>query len=130
MSPLAVISLTISGRKALGRIVFFILLILSIAIGAMTGLFIVYRSDLPEVQSLEDYRPNVITELYSDDGQVIGSFALQRRIVISYEQIPRLMREAIISTEDQRFLKHWGVDFYGVLRAAAKDLLAWRRVAI
>ena len=126
--PLAAISLTISGKKVLGRIVFFILLILSIAIGALTGLFIVYRSDLPEVQSLEDYRPNVITELYSDDGQIIGSFALQRRIVVSYEQIPRLMKEAVVATEDRRFQNHWGVDFYGVFRAAVKDLLAWRPV--
>jgi penicillin-binding protein 1A len=128
MILLAAISMAISGRKVLGKIIFFVLLILSIAVGALMGLFIVYKSDLPEVQSLEDYRPNVITELYSDDGQIIGSFALQRRIVLFYDQIPQLMRDAIIATEDRRFEKHWGVDFFGVARATAKALFNWRRI--
>ena len=48
-----------------------------------------YASDLPEIRALEDYRPNVVTELYADDGQEIGTFALQRRILLSWEQIPR-----------------------------------------
>ena len=55
------------------RLVFILLLLFSIGIGALTGLLIVYKSDLPQVHELEDYRPNVITELYSDDGSTIGS---------------------------------------------------------
>ncbi|PYV89069.1 MAG: penicillin-binding protein [Acidobacteria bacterium] len=121
------LSVVIEGRNVLGKILFVVLLLVSIALGAFTGLFIVYKSDLPQVQELEDYRPNVITELYSDDGRVIGSFALERRIVVSYEQIPKLLREAIIATEDQHFETHWGVDFFGIARALFKDMIALRK---
>jgi penicillin-binding protein 1A len=125
---LAAISLTIYGRGAWRKILFSLLLLLSVAIGAVVGLFIVYRSDLPEVQTLEDYRPNVITELYSDEGQVIGSFALQRRIVVSYDQIPQIVRDAIISAEDRRFERHWGLDYYGLARAVLRSLLSGKRI--
>src|SRR6059036_3296603 len=122
-----VLSVVIEGRNVLGKILFVVLLLVSIALGAFTGLFIVYKSDLPQVQELEDYRPNVITELYSDDGRVIGSFALERRIVVSYEQIPKLLKDAIIVTEDQHFETHWGVDLFGIARALIKDMIALRK---
>src|SRR5215831_11857026 len=119
--------IVIQGRNILGKIVFVLLLLASIALGALAGLFIVYKSDLPQVQQLEDYRPNVITELYADDGRTIGSFALERRIVVPYEQIPKVLKDAIIATEDQHFEEHWGVDFYGIVRALAKDLITMRK---
>src|SRR6202162_559614 len=90
--------------------------------GLAIGLLFVYTSDLPEIHALEDYRPNVVTELYADDGQSIGTFALQRRILLTYEQIPKLLRDAILSTEDQHFEEHWGVDFPRVLEAAWHDV--------
>jgi len=119
--------IVIQGRNVLGKIVFVLLLLASIALGGLAGLFIVYKSDLPQVQQLEYYRPNVITELYSDDGRTISSFALERRIVVSYEQIPKLLKDAIVATEDQHFEEHWGVDFYGIARALTKDLIAMKK---
>jgi penicillin-binding protein 1A len=85
-------------------------------------LLFVYTGDLPEIHALEDYRPNVVTELYADDGQSIGTFALQRRILLTYQQIPKLLRDAILTTEDQHFEEHWGVDFPRVLEAAWHDI--------
>ncbi len=123
----AVFSIVIQGRSILAKIVFISLLLLSVGLGALAGLFIVYQSDLPQVQQLEDYRPNVITELYSDDGRIIGSFALERRIVIRYEQIPKWLKDAIVATEDQHFEEHWGVDFYGIARAVVKDLMTMKK---
>src|SRR5439155_18379297 len=78
-------------------------------------------------QELKGYKPNVITELYSDDGRIVGSFALEHRIVVSYEQIPKLLRDAIVATEDQHFETHWGVDFFGIARALVKDMIALRK---
>ncbi len=127
MACLSALSVVIQGGNVLGKLIFIVLLLASIALGAFTGLFIVYKSDLPQVQELEDYRPNVITELYSDDGRVIGSFALERRIVVNYEQIPKLLKDAIIATEDQHFETHWGVDFFGIARALIKDMVALRK---
>jgi penicillin-binding protein 1A len=105
-----------------GRLAFSFLVLCSIAVGATMGLLFVYTSDLPEIRALEDYRPNVVTELYSDDGQSIGTFALQRRILLASGQIPKTLKEAILTTEDQHFEEHWGVDFPRVLEAAWHDI--------
>ena len=115
-------------HRVFGRLIFVLLLFLSIAIGALSGLLIVYKSDLPRVQELQDYRPNVITELYSDDGRTVGSFALERRVVISYDEIPELLRDALIATEDKNFETHWGVDVAGVARAVVKAVMGGGRI--
>ena len=113
----------ITGRTLFGRLAFSFLLMCAIALGAAGGLLFVYTSDLPEIHALEDYRPDVVTELYGDDGQSIGTFALQRRILLTYGQIPKVLRDAILTTEDQHFEEHWGVDFPRVLEAAWHDIL-------
>ena len=112
--------------KHFGRLLFAFLLLCSIAVGVAAGLLFVYQLDLPEVRALEDFRPNVVTELYGDDGQVIGSFALQRRILLDYEQIPEVLKDAVVVTEDQNFYSHWGIDMYGVARAAWANIRAGR----
>jgi len=103
-------------RRYLGSLVFVFLLCLAIALGASAGVLFVYNSDLPQVNSLEDYHPSLITDVYSDDAQVIGSFALERRIVVTFNQIPQVVKDAIISVEDQNFYTHWGIDLYGIPR--------------
>jgi penicillin-binding protein 1A len=118
----------IGGGKLVGRVAFTFLLLCSIAFGAAVGLLFVYTSDLPEIHALENYRPITETELYADDGQSIGTFALQRRILVTYNQIPKVLRDAILTTEDQHFEEHWGVDFPRVLGAAWRDA-THRRIA-
>jgi penicillin-binding protein 1A len=115
-------SVKIAGGSLFGRLAFSFLILCSIAFGAAVGLLFVYTSDLPEIRALEDYRPDVVTELYADDGQSIGTFSLQRRILLTYAQIPKILRQAVISTEDQHFEEHWGVDFPRVLEAAWSDI--------
>ena len=115
-------------KRYLGSLVFVFLLCLSIALGATAGVLFVYNSDLPQVNSLEDYHPSLITEVYSDDGQVIGSFALERRVIVSWDEIPQVVKDAITSVEDQNFFTHWGIDFYGIARAGLKDVMAGRVV--
>src|SRR6476660_8306766 len=115
-------------KQYLGSLVFVFLLCLSIALGATAGVLFVYNSDLPQVKSLEDRHPSLITEVYSDDAKIIGSFALERRIIVTYDEIPQVVRDAITSVEDQNFFTHWGIDFYGIARAGMKDVLAGRFV--
>jgi penicillin-binding protein 1A len=117
----------LAGGRFFGRVAFSVALLGSIAVGAAVGLLFVYSSDLPEIHALEDYRPDVVTELYADDGQPFGSFALQRRILLTYEQIPKVLKDGILVTEDQHFEEHWGVDFPRVLQAAWHNL-AHRRI--
>ena len=122
MDALPPLTLRVRGRKLAGRLAFTALLILSIAGGIGAGLLFVYSSDLPEVRALETFRPNVVTELYADDGQEIATFALQRRILLSFEQIPHVLQDAITATEDQHFFEHWGVDLPRVIEAAYRNL--------
>jgi penicillin-binding protein 1A len=78
------ITLQVRGHRLAGRLAFTILFVAAILLGAGAGLVFVYSTDLPEIRALEDYRPNVVTELYADDGQQIGNFALQRRILLTW----------------------------------------------
>jgi penicillin-binding protein 1A len=90
-------------------------------------LLFVYESDLPEIRALETYRPNVVTEIYADDGQLVGSFALQRRILMTWEQTPKILYNAVTAIEDQHFEDHWGVDFPRVAGAAYRNILKRRK---
>ncbi len=128
MVDLPPITLRLRGRKVVGRVAFVLLLLGSIAVGTAAGLLFVYSSDLPQIRALEDFQPDVVTELYADDGQVVGNFALQRRVLLTYEQYPQVLKDAILTTEDQHFEEHWGVDFTRVAGAAWKDILARRVV--
>lgn len=109
-------------------VLFGILLFCSIVAGAAIGVLFVYNSDLPQVESLEDYRPDVVTEVYAEDGQVIATFALERRIIVEEHQIPQVLKDAIVSVEDQNFYSHWGLDVYGIGRAALRNIRAGRVV--
>ena len=90
----------VSSRKIFGQFVFLILVLFSAGVGALGGLVFVYSSDLPKVRELEDYRPDVMTEIYADDGTAIGSFALEHRVIVTYNQIPPILRNAVIAIED------------------------------
>ena len=117
----------IYSRRVFGQLVFLFLLLLSAGVGAVAGLVFVYSSDLPQVRQLMDYRPDVMTELYADDGTLVGSFALERRVIVTYDQIPKVLKDAVLAIEDRHFESHWGVDIIRVVRAAITDLLEWRR---
>jgi penicillin-binding protein 1A len=127
MLSLPPITLRLRGWKLIDRVALAFLLLCSIALGAALGLLFVYESDLPEIRQLETYRPNVVTEIYADDGQLVGSFALQRRILMTWEQVPKVLYNAVIAIEDQHFEDHWGVDFPRVAGAAYRNILKHRK---
>ena len=113
--------------KLVGRLLYALLVLASAAFGALSGFLFVYSTDLPQVQQLEHYRPISITELYDDHARVIGSFALQRRVVASYNDYPKVLRDAVISVEDKDFEKHWGVNVWRILGAAYRDIIAGQK---
>ena len=127
MLRLPQITLRLRGWKLIDRVAIAFLLLCAIALGAACGLLFVYASDLPEIRSLETYRPNVVTEIYADDGQMVASFALQRRVLMTYEQCPKVLYNAVTSIEDQHFEDHWGIDFPRIAGAAYRNLLKGRR---
>ena len=115
-------ALEVAGRKMMGRVLFSALVVAAALVGAFAGLLIVYSTDLPEVSELENYRPSAVTELYDDKGREIGSFAIQRRILVGYDDLPKGLRDALLSIEDKEFEKHWGVNIWRVLGAMYRDL--------
>lgn len=121
-------SAAVPRHKLAGRLGFLLLALAAAVIGAMVGLLLVYSTDLPQIGELEHYRPSSITELYDDQGREIGSFALQRRVIVGYDDIPKVLREAVISIEDKDFERHWGVDVWRVLGAAYRDFRSGGRV--
>ena len=118
----------IGGRQLVGRVLFVLLVLVAVLIGATSGLLLVYTTDLPQVDALEAYRPSSITELYDDHGRVIGSFALQRRVVVGYDDFPPVLRDALISIEDKDFYKHSGINFWRIVGAAYRDVESGGRV--
>jgi penicillin-binding protein 1A len=111
-----------TGRKLVGNFLFVILIVVAAAAGALSGMLLVFSTDLPQVTELEKFRPSTITELYDDQNRVIGQFALQRRVIDKYDDFPAVLRDAIVSTEDKDFERHWGVDVWRVFGAAYRDV--------
>ena len=109
-------------RRLAARATFFGLLTASAIFGALCGLMLVYSIDLPQMEDLARYHPNTTTELYDIHGKVFGSFALERRVVVPYEEFPPILREAILSIEDKSFERNWGVNLIRAVGAAWRDL--------
>ncbi len=126
MLSLPPITLRLRGWKLIDRVALAFLLFCSILLGTASGLLFVYASDLPEIRALETYRPTVVTEIYTDEGQLVGSFALQRRILMTYEQCPKVLYTGVTAIEDQHFEEHWGVDFPRMFSAAFRNLVKRR----
>src|SRR4051812_15385241 len=95
--------------------------------GILSGVMFAYGGDLPQVTSLDDYSPSTITRVLAANGQVIGDFATQRRVVVGYDDINPLLRQAIIATEDSEFDRHFGVNIWRIAVAALTDILERRR---
>lgn len=97
-------------------------LLAGIAAGAL--FYALVLRDLPTLRSLGDYRPNLITRVYANDGTEIGSFFKERRIIVPVERIPRHVVNAFIAAEDSAFYEHEGLDYPGILRALVANLRA------
>jgi penicillin-binding protein 1A len=78
--------------------------------------------NLPEVDALTDYRPKLPLRVFSADGVQIAEFGEERRLFVPIEQIPQVMKDAVLAAEDARFYQHGGVDYKGVMRAALENL--------
>ena len=83
------------------------------------GAYLILGHDLPKLDSLDDYRPNVVSYVYDSKGKVVGEFKYenQRRILLTFEQIPKQVIDAIVAAEDAAFWKHEGLDYMGMVRA-------------
>jgi penicillin-binding protein 1A len=109
-------------RKLVGRSALAALIILAIITGSLSGLMLVYSVDLPQISELERYRPSATTDLYDRKGRLVGSFALERREVVGYNDFAPVLRQAVISIEDKDFESHWGINTLRIGGALWHDL--------
>src|SRR5882672_4871288 len=118
----------VAGKRLVGRVLFGALVLMAIAVGGTAGSLLVYSTGLPQVEELEHYRPSSVTQLYDDQNRVVGSFALQRRVIVTYDDFPRVLRDALISIEDKDFERHWGVNVWRMMGAAYRDVQSGGKV--
>ena len=100
--------------------VIFGLLAMGVAI-ALIVLVLTYPN-LPSLEVLTDYRPKIPLRVYTADGHLIGEFGEERRAVVGIQDVPAIMKEAILAAEDDRFYQHGGIDYLGILRATGANL--------
>lgn len=93
-------------------------LIIFLLLLTSTGLF----GKLPSFEELENPKSNISTEIYSEDGKMIGSFFVQNRSYVDYSELNDSLVSALISTEDMRFYTHSGIDFISLARVGIKTL--------
>jgi penicillin-binding protein 1A len=90
---------------------------------ALTGIVIIFTYvfylsiDLPSIEQLENYDPDLVTRIYSADGVLLNELYFEKRVFVELEQIPQHMRDAVVAKEDRRFYDHWGISLRDVLRA-------------
>lgn len=93
------------------------------------GIYYYYNEELPkDLSAVADYRPQSLTQVFSEDGELIGEFFLERRIVMPLDKISPVVVNAFLAAEDARFFQHQGIDPAGILRALASNLKAGRVV--
>ncbi len=125
--PIIEIPQVVKAKKPLGRrilkVVFlFILFSTACGLGINFGTFFAVSQNLPSISELEEYEPNIITYIYADNGEVFGEYAIEKRIEVPLEEIPDVLIDAILATEDPRFYSHGGLDWRGVLRSLREDI--------
>ena len=78
--------------------------------------------NLPDISDLAEYKPKLPLRVFTADGQLMGEFGEERRNLTPIKEIPQIMKDAVLSIEDNRFYDHGGVDYLGILRAGIANI--------
>jgi len=117
-----------SGNKGfLSSLLLFVITLLVIALLGVSGYVFYLLAQLPRVDRLTDYKPPIVSQVFGDDGSLVGEFYLERRIVVPVNKMPRKLIQAFVSAEDANFYSHKGIDYFGIVRAAVKNVLSMRK---
>ena len=102
----------------LGVVTFFIIIPGSIFLGT----YLYFSYDLPHLTSVQDYAPKIVTKVFSENGEIIAEFFVEKRYLIPLEEMPTTLIQAFISAEDARFFAHQGIDLLSIMRAFIKNI--------
>src|SRR5512138_3036865 len=95
---------------------------LAVGSGALLGVYVAIKDNLPNVSDIDNFRPKLITTVYDATGAKVKEFAEEKRVEVAFDRLPKNLVDAIIATEDPRFFSHGGVDVRGILRAVWADV--------
>ncbi|MBW2222089.1 MAG: PBP1A family penicillin-binding protein [Deltaproteobacteria bacterium] len=109
--------------RKLRWMIFFIILFFLIIPGILAvGTYTYFSYDLPRLTSVEDYTPKTVTQVFSENGEIIAEFFVEKRYIIPIEEMPATLIRAFISSEDARFFEHQGIDLLSISRALIKNI--------
>ncbi len=114
----------LSMSKRNKRLLIVAVLFAGVVCGTTAGVFLAFSNDLPQIRSLESYKPSSITRIYSADHVMLAELYTENRDPAPFNIIPEYLKKALIITEDRNFYSHSGMDIKGILRAVIKDVLA------
>lgn len=100
-----------------------------VAAGVAALTVVLLWPNLPSLEVLTDYRPKIPMRVYSAEGELIGEFGEEKRALVKIQDVPQVMKAAILAAEDDRFYQHGGVDYVGMARAAMANLRGRREGA-
>ncbi|MCU0285442.1 MAG: PBP1A family penicillin-binding protein [Acidobacteria bacterium] len=103
--------------KNLKRIFFLLSVLIVVLLGALIGIVLVYQKGFPQIKDLEDIKPKVMTIIHDDQGKPVKEFAIEKRSIVRRQDIPDVLVNALIASEDNQFYSHWGINFKGTMRA-------------
>jgi penicillin-binding protein 1A len=106
---------------------FVLLGIVTMAVAMVSIVLILTYPNLPSLEILTDYRPKIPLRVYTADGRLIGEFGEERREFARFDEVPEIMKQAILAAEDDRFYQHGGIDALSIVRAAVSNLLSGGR---
>ena len=106
---------------------FFFILMAAFMLAGFASLQL-YLSSQPPIDNLEQFKPNIVTKFYSEDGEIIKTFTAYTFSKIELKDVPEQLKEAIIATEDKNFYRHGGYDIFGLARSSIQNILAGRVV--
>lgn len=89
----------------------------TILIGALIGIILVYQKGFPQIKNLEELKPMVMTTVFNDQNGLIREFAIEKRTIVRFSDIPQSLKQALIAAEDTGYYSHWGISFKGIFRA-------------
>ncbi|MEA2604318.1 MAG: penicillin-binding protein [Acidobacteriota bacterium] len=102
--------------------------LVALLVGAITGVGVAAAIHVPRVEAMSTFTPSLVTQLYDRNGHSFATFARERRVMLKASEMPPIMQQAVLASEDANFFRHGGIDAMGIARAAVTDLRAGRVV--
>ncbi len=118
---------SVTNRGFLSTLLLIVVTLAIVTVLGVAGYVAFLMVKLPKVDRLADYKPPVVSQVYGDDGTLVGEFYLERRIVVPINKMPRKLIQAFVAAEDANFYSHTGIDYLGIIRAAFKNLITFSK---